>query len=72
MVASSRWKRHDGKDYVFYDPHPGFASGAAGKQYLSYVCNVRSTTAAVPSHAGAESLGLVFTKPIMMLTALAF
>jgi hypothetical protein len=40
MVASPRWKRHDGKDFVFYDPHPGLVSGPAGKQYWSYVCNV--------------------------------
>ena len=34
-----RWKRHDGADFVFYDPHPGFTTGRAEMPVLDMWCN---------------------------------
>ena len=40
MVESPRYKKNQGRDYVFYDSHPGFTAGNAAKQYWSFMCHV--------------------------------
>ena len=45
MVELPRWKRNHGKDFVFYDPHPGFAAGNAARAYQNFKChNLRNST----------------------------
>ena len=39
MLETPRWKRTHGRDFVFYDPHPGFASGDAAPIFRSMQCN---------------------------------
>ena len=34
-----RWKEKDGADFVFYDPHPGFATGRAEMPIIDMACN---------------------------------
>ena len=34
-----RWKRSEGADFVFYDPHPGFATGRAEMPVIDMICN---------------------------------
>ena len=29
LIQTPRWQKNDGADYIFYDPHPGFATGRA-------------------------------------------
>ena len=38
-MQTPRWKRHDGADFVFYDPHPGFTTGRAEMPVLDMWCN---------------------------------
>ena len=40
MVESPRFKKNQGRDYVFYDSHPGFTAGKAAKQYWMFMCHV--------------------------------
>ena len=39
MLNTTRWQRHNGADFVFYDPHPGFADGSAEQPYHELLCN---------------------------------
>lgn len=38
ILASDRWKKNHGADFVFYDPHPGFRNGWAGLQIRDKYC----------------------------------
>lgn len=38
MLATPRWQRNNGSDFVFYDPHPGFTDGRAEREYLRIMC----------------------------------
>ena len=39
MLNASRWQRKRGADFVFYDPHPGFADGSAEEPYHKLLCD---------------------------------
>ena len=39
LVQTPRWQRHEGADFVFYDPHPGFTTGRAEMPVLDMWCN---------------------------------
>ena len=39
IVQMPRWKRSEGADFVFYDPHPGFATGRAEMPIIDMMCN---------------------------------
>ena len=39
LVQTPRWKRHEGADFVFYDPHPGFTTGRAEMPVLDMWCS---------------------------------
>ena len=38
LLDSPRWRAHGGHDFVFFDPHPGFASGIAAMPYVELLC----------------------------------
>lgn len=39
LIQTPRWQRHDGADFVFYDPHPGFGTGRAEMPVIDMMCN---------------------------------
>ena len=39
LIQMPRWKKKDGADFVFYDPHPGFATGRAEMPIIDMACN---------------------------------
>ena len=39
LVKLPRWKRNKGRDFIFYDPHPGFATGASAYPFYGMLCN---------------------------------
>ena len=39
IIQMPRWKRKDGADFIFYDPHPGFATGRAEMPVIDMMCN---------------------------------
>ena len=38
LVKSERWKRNNGADFVFFDPHPGFTDGTSDKAFKKLMC----------------------------------
>ena len=38
VTALPRWQQHQGRDFIFFDPHPGFAAGAAEHDWLHSWC----------------------------------
>lgn len=39
MTHLPRWKRNGGRDFVFYDAHPGFVSGHSAQTFVGMLCN---------------------------------
>ena len=38
LVKTERWKRNNGADFVFFDPHPGFTDGTSDKAFKKLMC----------------------------------
>ncbi len=39
MLNTTRWQRSKGRDFVFYDPHPGFVDGNVEANYHLFMCD---------------------------------
>ena len=39
LVKTDRWKKNDGSDFVFFDPHPGFTDGTSDKEFKTLKCH---------------------------------
>ena len=39
ILKCFRWKANGGRDYVFYDSHPGFVAGHAAPTFVGMYCN---------------------------------
>ena len=39
LVKTDRWKKNDGADFVFFDPHPGFTDGTSDKDFKTLMCH---------------------------------
>lgn len=39
MLNTTRWQRSRGRDFVFYDPHPGFVDGNVEANYHEFICD---------------------------------
>ncbi len=39
LVKTDRWKKNDGSDFVFFDPHPGFTDGTSDKEFKTLMCH---------------------------------
>ena len=38
LLQHPRWKVNQGKDFIFYDSHPGFRGGLAGDKVMEQIC----------------------------------
>lgn len=38
LIKTERWKKNDGADFVFFDPHPGFTDGTSDKDFKILMC----------------------------------
>ena len=39
LTKTDRWKKNDGSDFVFFDPHPGFTDGTSDKEFKTLMCH---------------------------------
>lgn len=39
LVKTDRWKKKDGADFVWFDPHPGFTDGTSDKPFKELMCH---------------------------------
>ena len=39
MLNLPRWKLNGGRDFVFYDSHPGFVAGHSAPTFVGMFCN---------------------------------
>ena len=52
MLELPRWRKNGGRDFVFYDSHPGFVDGEAANAFLDMNCGVlRNSIHFVSEHA---------------------
>ena len=55
MLKSALWQRNNGSDFIFYDPHPGFADGAAESQFLDIMCNAARSSIHIVAETGQRN-----------------
>lgn len=39
LISLPRWQHNGGRDFVFYDSHPGFAQGNSAPTFVGMFCN---------------------------------
>lgn len=39
LTQLARWKKNNGRDFIFYDSHPGFVAGHSAPTFTGMYCN---------------------------------
>ena len=53
IQALPRWQLHNGRDFMFFDPHPGFARGRSAVAWVAAWCHeLRDAVQLVPDGHG--------------------
>ena len=68
MMNMPRWKESHGKDFVFYDGHPGFAAGDAKNSFYNTHCNEFSNATSIVVEAPQRYQCFYIAKHITLST----
>ena len=70
MLKTERWKRNDGADFVFFDPHPGFTDGKSDKDFKQLMCHTSKNSMHIVVERGQINICPVSPRCCLLYTRL--
>ncbi len=67
LVKTDRWKKNDGSDFVFFDPHPGFTDGTSDKEFKTLMCHTSKKSMHIVVERGQINICPVSPRSFPML-----